>query len=300
MKEKNVLVIGNVFESKSLIVSTFCECDNEVVAEKFFSRIGGAAIVVSAIAAFLHMNAYLVTKAKMSSDFSSLTSKLSAFGINTTQIDFSAAESNTLITIYDSHQDRKCYSYLPAQINKEDLVDIDYSLYDAVFFCCLPYMVVAPIFELSTTIHETQSIILASGLTPEYFYRQKLMVPANYIFCNRGELFSVLGEKKGEYNSPLDTQIAKISVEDATLVITMGKDGVIIAGQDSIRRVSVPEIKKIVHPGGAGDAFATGFICGILEGMNTEQCCSLGHQCSARMLSVFNVIEFIERALKEW
>lgn len=299
MKEKNVLVIGNVFESKSLIVSNFCECDNEVVAEKLSSRISGAAIVVSAIAAFLHMNATLVTKAKTSSDFSSLASKLSSLGINTTQIDFSSEESNTLITIYDSNQDRKCYSYLPAQIKKEDLVDIDYSLYDAVFFCCLPYMVVAHIFELSTTIYETQSIILASGLTPEYFFKQKLKVPANYIFCNRGELFSVLGERRGEHNSPLDTQIIKISLEEATLVITMGKDGVIIVGQDSIRRVSVPEIKKIVHPGGAGDAFATGYIYGILDGMNTERCCSLGHQCSERMLSVNNVVEFIEGALKE-
>lgn len=299
MKEKNVLVIGNVFESKSLIVSNFCECDNEVIAEKLSSRISGAAIVVSAIAAFLHMNATLVTKAKTSSDFNSLTSKLSMFGINTTQIDFSATESNTLITIYDSHQDRKCYSYLPAQIKMDDLVNIDYSLYDAVFFCCLPYIVVAPIFKLSTTIHQTQSIILASGLTPEYFYKQKLKIPANYIFCNRGELFSVLDEKKGYRNSPLDTEIAKISTKEATLVVTMGKDGVIIADENSIHRVSVPEIKKIVHPGGAGDAFATGFICGILEGMNIDQCCSLGHKCSAQMLSVYNVVEFIESALKE-
>ena len=299
MKEKNVLVIGNVFESKSLLVSKFCECDNEVVAEKLSSRISGAAIVVSAIAAFLHMNATLVTKAKTSNEFSSLISKLSAFGIDTTKINFSATESNTLITIYDSHQDRKCYSYLPAQIEKDDLVNIDYSLYDAVFFCCLPYMVVSPVFELNTTIYETQSIILASGLTSEYFYKQKLRVPANYIFCNRGELFSVLDEKERDCNNTLDTEISKICVKEAMLVVTMGEDGVFIANGNSIHRISVPKIKKIIHPGGAGDAFATGFICGILKGMNTMQCCSLGHRCSAQMLSVYNVAEFIESVLKE-
>ena len=297
--EKNVLVIGNVFESKSLIVRNFCERDNEVVAEKLSSRISGAAIVVSAMAAFLHMNVTLFTRAKTSSQLNVLISKLSALDINTTQADFSAADSNILITIYDNNQDRICYSYLPTQININDLIDIDYSIYDAVFFCCLPYAIVAPIFKSNSTVKKTLSIILASGFTPEYFDKQKLQIPANYVFCNRGELLNVLANKKQDCNISLDELIHGISAEKATIVVTMGEDGIIIADNTFTQKINVNRIKRIVHPGGAGDAFATGFICGILEGRNTSECCSLGHQCSTLMLSVYDVVEFIDSVLKE-
>ena len=299
MKKINVLVIGNIFESKSLIVRDFCECDNEVVAEKIFSRLSGAAIVVSAIAAFLYTNATIITKAKKSQEFCELISKLSELGVDTTQIDYSSKESNTLITIYNLSQDRKCYSFLPAQIKEDDLINIDYSIYDAVFFCCLPYNIVNNIFIGNMTISHTQSVILASGMTSEYFAQQKLMVPANYVFCNRGELLNVLDKKRNTNKERLKVQIGKISAGNTILVITMGKDGVVVVDGETIHKVTVAEIKNVIHPGGAGDAFATGFICGKLKGMDVDQCCSLGYQCAKQMLSVSSVVEFVERILKE-
>lgn len=295
---KGILVVGNVFESKSLIVDHFCERDSEVAAKKLSSRVSGSAIVVSTIATYLGMDATLIAKAK-SDRLDDFISKLETFGINTTRVDFSAEESNTLITVYDSHQDRKCYSYLPAQIQTEDIINIDYSLYDAVFFCCLPYTVVSPVFESNQTISETRSIILASGLTSEYFYQCRLRLSADYVFCNRSELFSIIGENQGDSKELLDSQISMLSKENATLVVTMGKDGVVVSHENSFRRIGVPEVKNIVHPGGAGDAFATGFINGVLNEMNVDQCCSLGHKCSEKMLSVYSVNEFIENVSKE-
>ena len=47
-----ILVIGNMFETASFLVSDFCEKDSEVVANDMTSCVSGAAIVVSAIAAF--------------------------------------------------------------------------------------------------------------------------------------------------------------------------------------------------------------------------------------------------------
>ena len=295
---KNILVIGNIFESRSLLVNAFCGRDDEVIANRISSRISGSAIVVSAISAFLRMNATLVAKVKSNYEFEGFISKLRTLGINTTQIDLSAVENNILITIYDSKQDRICYSYLPAQIQTSDILDIDYSLYDAVFFCCLPYTVVEPVFSLNPTIGKTQSVILASGLTPEYFNDRRLKINADFVFCNRGELFNILGENEENDREVLDDHIDLVLIENATLVVTMGKNGVVVAKDRLVYRVSVPEVKRIVHPGGAGDSFATGFICGILEKKTIEECCFLGHQCSEQMLAVYSVNEFIERIMR--
>ena len=59
-----ILAIGNIFESKSFLVDEFCEKDSEVVANDVTSRISGAAIVVSAIAAFFKFRAIFVFKSK--------------------------------------------------------------------------------------------------------------------------------------------------------------------------------------------------------------------------------------------
>lgn len=296
---EKILVIGNVFESRSILVNSFCEIDNEVMAKKISSRVSGAAIVVSVIAAFLKMKPTLMTKNKTDDSFNDYILKFKKLGINTDRIDFSAKESNTLITIYDSHQDRKCYSYLPASIQTDDLMNIDYSIYDAVFFCCLPYITIAPIFEQNLTIYKTKSIIMANSYTSQYFYKQELRLPVNYIFCNRGELFSIFNDKWENDWNLLFKNINSISDKNAMIVVTLGKDGVIIADKRVIHKVRLPEIKSIVHPGGAGDAFATGFIYGILKKRSIEECCSLGHKCSEKMLSVYSVMEFIENELKE-
>ncbi len=296
---KSVLVIGNIFESKSLLLNNFCECDSEVFAKKLSSRISGAAIVVSAIAAFLHMKVTIIAKASNNIELARFVLKLNDFGIDTTQIDFSATESNALFSVYDSNENRKCYSYLPSQIQLESLINIDYSIYDAVFFCCLPCTVVSYVFDYNSTINKTLSVILASGLTKDYFCMEKFQLRANYVFCNRGELFEILGEKSDKEKGVSDNQISRIALDNTTLVVTMGKDGVIVVDKNSIHRASVPKIKKVVHPGGAGDAFATGYINGVLERMSIDKCCILGHQCSAQMLSVYSVEEFIESTLGE-
>ena len=61
-----ILVIGNMFESKSFLVDNFCEKDCEVAAENVTSRISGAAIVVSTIAVFFNLEPYLFSTAKES------------------------------------------------------------------------------------------------------------------------------------------------------------------------------------------------------------------------------------------
>lgn len=292
-----ILAIGNIFESKSFLVDDFCEKDSEVVANDVTSRISGAAIVVSAVAAFLDLESYLYSKVKGERCINDMLTKLSKVGVDTRLIDTHEEEANLLLTIYNAELERKCYSYTPNQVLAEDLLKIDFSEFDATFFCCIPFEQVAPVFEQNQSIGKTKSIILASGLTSSYFEKNKLKVNSDYIFMNRGELFKVLKKEwvgnQGETYECCD----KIDIGNTILIVTMGKDGVLIKDHGKEFTVPVDNMVNIVHPGGAGDAFSVGFMKGILCGNNYIECCEQGHMCAKKMLSVRSTEELLEKAM---
>ena len=155
-----ILVIGNMFETASFLVSDFCEKDSEVVANDMTSCVSGAAIVVSAIAAFLNLEPFLCSKAKEDDNINEMLKKLSMAGVNTTLVDTSGKEKNILLTIYNPELERKCYSYTPNQVLAQDLLEINFSEFDADFLCCIPFEQVALTFEKKKSITKTKSIIL--------------------------------------------------------------------------------------------------------------------------------------------
>lgn len=292
------LAIGNIFESQSLVVDNFCDVDSEAIAKGISRRVSGAAIVVSAMAAYLHIESTLLTKAKKDSIISKFIDLLSNVGTEVKFLPTVDECNNTLITIYNAEMERICYSYTPNSVISEDLINYDFSLYDAVFFCCLPYSEVSAVFKNNSTIKQTTSIVIASGLSYTYFSESCFLANSNYLFLNRGELFKIFGKSwSGNWNE-FDNCLNKINVGKTSLIITMGADGVsgVINGKKF--RESVGPLKNIVHPGGAGDSFAVGFIYGILQHMTIENSCKIGHQCAEMMLSVFSAEEFITRMLK--
>lgn len=290
-----ILVIGNMFETASLLVNNFCEKDSEIVANDMTSCISGAAIVVSTIAAFLNLEPFLCSKVKEDDGINEILKKLSTVGVNTALVDTGGKEKNILLTIYNSELERKCYSYTPNQVMAQDLLGINFSEFDATFFCCIPFEQVALTFEKNNSIANTKSIILASGLTSPYFEKNKLKINSNYIFMNRGELFKIFGKTwNGEQSVTYDC-CDKVNVGDTVLIVTMGKDGVFIKDHNQKTIVPVDNVSSIVHPGGAGDAFSAGFMKGILCGNSYEECCKVGHECAKKMLFVKNVKDLLDK-----
>lgn len=291
------LAIGNIFESQSLVVDNFCDIDSETIAKSISHRISGAAIVVSAMAAYLHIESTLLTKAKKDSKISKFIDLLSSTG---TEVIFlnTADESNILLTIYNAKMERTCYSYTPNSVTSKDLVNFDFSPYDAVFFCCLPYDEISDLFKKNSTIKQTNSIVIASGLSYTYFNENSFLAASDYLFLNRGELFEIFGKPWNGNWDEFDSYLERINVGKTSLIITMGADGVAGVINGKKFREKVETLKNIVHPGGAGDSFAVGFIYGILQHMTIQNCCKIGHRCAEMMLSVFSVEEFISRMLK--
>lgn len=292
-----ILVIGNMFESKSFLVDNFCEKDCEVAAENVTSRISGAAIVVSTIAVFFNLEPYLFSTAKEAPNFNELLKKLKKIGVNIDFIKLYQTESNQLLTIYNTKLERKCYSYTPNQIVAKNFSKFDFSKFDATFFCCIPFEQLNLIFEKNASISQTKSIILASGLTSHYFKDCKLKIHPDYIFMNKGEFFKVIKKPKENIPHIIYQYINNIHLENTILVITQGNEEVFIKDHNKVFSFPVEKVSNIVHPGGAGDAFAVGFISNILCGKNYKESCNAGHSAAKMMLAVNNIDELLEKML---
>ena len=224
-----VLAIGNIFESDSLNVDKFCKKDSEVIVNNISSRISGAVIVVSAMAAFLQNDVSLYSKFDYTNNqFRELVDLLAMIGIKTSMIK-NGDLTNKLITIYDAEGSRKCYSSMRNSIITDDLLALDYSVYDVVFFCCLPYSTLAPVFEKNQSLKGTTSIILASGLTNEYFDNARLLINPSIIFMNEGELNTILGLPDDSKNL-IKEKMNLVDRRNTSLIVTMGAKGVATLG----------------------------------------------------------------------
>jgi sugar/nucleoside kinase (ribokinase family) len=59
-----------------------------------------------------------------------------------------------------------------------------------------------------------------------------------------------------------------------TVVVTLGERGLLAMSRDETIELPAPHV-ELVEPSGAGDAFAAGLICGLLEGLDLRRCLEL-------------------------
>lgn len=285
-----ILIIGNIFRSLSLQIKNFCDMDSEENIINMSKQDSGAAIVVSTFAALLDCNPILLSKIGNCTEFESLFEKLKKIKVDLSQLIITNSKNNFLLTIYNKYYDRKGYSYIPNGIETEDLISLDYSDYDAVFFCFLHADIISQVFKYNTSILNTVSVLISSGISYEYFRQNKLLINPSYFFVNRGELENIC---KKELTT--GQTMADLECGNTCMVITMGKNGVLIKEKESINHYSVTPVENIKHPGGAGDAFAAGFIAAKLRGKNNEECCRKGHECSQIMLQASSIETIINK-----
>ncbi len=80
-------------------------------------------------------------------------------------------------------------------------------------------------------------------------------------------------------------QVAKILGDKVDFVaITRSSDSAIIAHNGVIAHVSPTSGIKPVDATGAGDLFAAGFLCGLLQGLNAEGCAHMGHRLAGHII----------------
>lgn len=285
-----ILSIGNVFESLSIMADSFCEKDGEIVANKLNRRISGSAIVVASMAAYLEESANVILKGGKSSSLEKYVDLLESRNIRVTMLPEN--EINTLVTVYDKDYSRQCYSYIPNSISGNDLKEVDFTKYDLVFFCSLPYSSISDLYICNKTIYSTCVVVLPNGFLPTYFKDGIFQMRPDFLFMNEGELTNLYSTEI-KCDSSIQDLIIQLRIKETNVIVTRGQKGVVGCVNKNFFENPVHEIHNIVHPGGAGDSFATGFMISFAKGGSISECCNVGHRCASKMLAVFNTEEFL-------
>ncbi|MEY9214124.1 sugar kinase [Thermobifida halotolerans] len=115
---------------------------------------------------------------------------------------------------------------------------------------------------------------------------------ADLVFVGRDEAERLWHTATADEVRALLPAVGRLVVKDADV-------GATCYSGDSRVFVPAPRV-EVVEPVGAGDAFASGFLSGLLDGRSTEQCLRLGHvMAAATLLSVADLAPFPPRAARE-
>ncbi len=133
----------------------------------------------------------------------------------------------------------------------------------------------------SDTFLEIVSMAKRSGMTVfvDTSYPSEIPEEAysymDYISPNLRELAGITG-----LNDPLKGAKKLISKGVETVIVKMGKEGVLIVDEKSSKQIKALDVKA-VDTTGAGDAFDAGFILGKIKGLSDEESVNLGNVCAA-------------------
>ncbi|KAG6626858.1 fructoselysine 6-kinase-like [Carya illinoinensis] len=92
-------------------------------------------------------------------------------------------------------------------------------------------------------------------------------------FANEDEATELL---RGKQNANPESALEFLAKHCQWAVVTLGPNGCIAKHGKEIVRVPAIGETKAIDATGAGDLFASGFLCGLVKGLSLEECCKVG------------------------
>ena len=111
----------------------------------------------------------------------------------------------------------------------------------------------------------------------------------DYLFPNREEAALLTGEGDADW---MADRFLEAGV--GCVVLKLGAEGCLIKSRNL--RIAVPAVEGItcVDTTGAGDSFAAGFLCGLLEGRDLRECGILANACGSLAVEAVGAARGIE------
>lgn len=133
----------------------------------------------------------------------------------------------------------------------------------------------------------------------ETFDDLKVLFPyMDFFLPNDEEIFLLTGEK-----DPYKNVQMLVDAGVKTAVVKIGKEGCLVGTKEGIVRVPAAAGVKCVDTTGAGDAFAGGFISGLIEGRSITDCARLGcaaASCSIEQVGATDGVRSIEQVMERY
>src|SRR3989339_149411 len=119
---------------------------------------------------------------------------------------------------------------------------------------------------------------------------KNLLKITDIFILNKEEAAALTRQKK------IEKMLRTLQEYSKIVVITDGSKPVHAIYEDKIYRKEYP-LTKVVDPTGAGDAFASGFVYGIMKGMDIESCLDYGHEEAKAVLEHYGAKNDLLRIL---
>lgn len=105
-----------------------------------------------------------------------------------------------------------------------------------------------------------------------------LLDRVDLLFANADEARTMVG------TNSLDDAVAALAERCATVVVTCGPDGALVAAGGARTRVEATPVERVVDTTGAGDLFAAGYLYGVVNGFHPRRCARLGCLVAAEVI----------------
>ncbi|MEI6058074.1 MAG: PfkB family carbohydrate kinase [bacterium] len=126
----------------------------------------------------------------------------------------------------------------------------------------------------------TATIIFDPGQITSIHYDKKLLSES----CALATILIVNDTELQNIKTALSSSTNELLSKGLTIIETKGVAGSIIYIKDGVQKIAPVLVKKVVDPTGAGDAYRTGLIAGLIAQKSLADACHLGAQTAAKCI----------------
>jgi sugar/nucleoside kinase (ribokinase family) len=211
--------------------------------------------------------------------------QLAAAGIETSQIEASrTAPTSSTFVLNVQGEDRRFIHCVGANAEYDGSEIQDDAIRKAKVlyvggFCLLESLTPERVIRLFRVAREAGSMtmlnVVLSETTDTTAWMEPVLPWTDYFFTNDDEAARITGQ-----SDPIEQAQALRTMGVMTAVVTRGAKGAVLVSPDARLRSGVYPVRP-VDSTGTGDAFAAGFLYGLLRGQSVDQCLKLGSAMGA-------------------
>jgi ribokinase len=219
-----------------------------------------------------------------------LIADLKNFGVNMNHVQQNPGKSGVTVAIVNPGGERTFYSF--RGVNKTGKLEaIDKDLFENIKILHVSGYSFQDensrgnAIRLIEAAHERGVLI---SLDPSYWYAKKkplenkeLLRKIDIILPNLEEARLMTGvDDPSQACSALQAMGAKV------VVVKLGQEGCYVSENNQITKIPAFPVEKVVDTTGAGDAFCSGFLTGILKGLSKVAAARMGNAAAAKVVGV--------------
>jgi sugar/nucleoside kinase (ribokinase family) len=257
-----------------------------LVTDDFLMGAGGCAANVATVLSKLGVESRVVGKVGRDSFGDFVTTSLAGLGVDVSFVGRSETTGTAKTVIVPVAGDDRRYIHTVganADLARKDFGIDALSGVDVVYlggYLVLPGLDPGAVVELFEAAHRQEArtvldVVLAGDANASMDDLRPILPSVDYFLPNYDEATHLTGETDPERQAAVFNAAGA-----ATVIITMGADGLLVRTATETQRVGASRV-DVVDGSGAGDAFAAGLIAGILEDWSLERSLAFASEVGA-------------------